>query len=604
MFKSLKYQNKIFISLALFVIIVISAINALFYTYTESILNRNMVANKLETIQKLQEQLDRMLTEMDRLSISVNASNYIMDSLSQIPPDPKVNYFDQNPKINSDIKNILLSFTSLQPLKGRISIISRYNDYLEVSNKMNSQKVTKDFIRSIPRVKMQMESREYKIYLAPHQDDWSANADEVISIVRPLRDNYNVYGLVEVSYSIKELEDIFLFKNSAQTGNFLILDADHQPVYGKLNSAMTFEWNALSNEPALESDYGSFELKNNHRDIIAFFSKLTSIDWNLISFEDGTVFKKPILYLRNSTLAVYVILLGCLLLALYLYAGRVTMPIRELKDFIANFDSENLRLLPTGLRTRNEITLLGKAFQELLDQLQVSMQKAERAHVKEVIAQMDALQAQVNPHFLYNTLTVIGAYGKKKGNQEVLDMCNALADMLRYTMKFGEKSSSVYFEIEHIENYLKLMNKRYQSFFSYEINISPQMNRIAMPKLVLQPIIENVFQHAFKEMDPPWRIEINGYVEGNAWYIEIMDNGKGFDPDKLNQLLAEIDTMRRSNVPYPMGSHINEPNHGNGIGLLNVISRLILFYHHDVRIKLFNRPEGGAVVSIGGVRDV
>lgn len=335
---------------------------------------------------------------------------------------------------------------------------------------------------------------------------------------------------------------------------------------------------------------------------MVFYSKLATTDWNILLIEDMQIFGKPVKYLRNSTLGVYFALLVVLLLILYLYAGRVTRPLRRLKDSLANVDMSSLELLPAQLQTRNEITLLGVAFQQLLDELKDTMQKAENSYQREMLARMNALQAQVNPHFLYNTLTVIGAYGKSKGNGEVMEMCTALSDMMRYTMKFEQKESNIHFEVEHMRNYLELMSRRYQSFVEYEISIDPAMNVIPMPKLIIQPIVENAFQHGFNAIDPPWVLRIRGTVTDKRWSLQILDNGKGFEPETLSRLRQEAEwiahttggeTLRKSELE-------TTPVAGNGIGLLNVFTRLILYYGSTMRIELSNPADGGAEIVIGG----
>jgi two-component system sensor histidine kinase YesM len=599
MFKSLSYQKKIFLSLSLSLFVVFSLINVFFYYRMESIIGSNVAQNKQQTTLKLQEQVDRMLIEMDKLSISINASDRIMNVLRMIPNDPINNYFDEHSELSGDIRNTLLSFTSLQPLKGRISIISLYGDYLGVSNKMDSRNVDKNYIREMPEVQKYMNMKSFKQFLPPHPDEWSEAGDTVISLVRPLRDNYHVYGLVEISYNIKELEDIFYFKNSLTTGNVAINNSQQQVLFSTLNP----NWHLSSEQVAqikLSSDFGHMEWKADSNSYMVFYSKLATTDWNILVIEDMNIYSKPVKYLRNSTLAVYFALLIVLLLILYLYTGRVTRPLRRLKDSLANVDMSSLELLPARLQTKNEITLLGVAFQQLLDELKETMQKAEYSYQREMMARMNALQAQVNPHFLYNTLTVIGAYGKSKGNGEVMEMCTALSDMMRYTMKFEQNESNIHFEVEHMRNYLELMSKRYQGFVEYKISMDPSMNVIPMPKLILQPIVENAFQHGVTAVDPPWIIHIEGIIIDSKWNIRIRDNGKGFEPDTLLRLRHEVEWIQNTEGSETLGNTDMNPSVGNGIGLLNVFTRLVLYYGTRIQIEISNHPDGGAEIMIGG----
>ncbi|RTE04305.1 cache domain-containing sensor histidine kinase [Paenibacillus whitsoniae] len=603
MFKSLKLQNKIFIYLSLFAFIVVSFINLLFYYYAESFVEGNAVGNKLQTTQKIQEQMDNMLEEMDKLSISVNASNYIMNTLAHIPLSNGKNYFVENPQVSSDIKNILLSFTALQPLKERISLISKDGDYLEISNKMNSQMVTKELIRHMPEFHEWMSSEAYKIWLPMHPDTWSADADPVISLIRPLRDNYQVLGLVEVSYNVSELERITSFKNAQYSSQILLCDENQRVIYSKLSTSLQEQKNCLKPAGGLSTENVSHqEWRLFNETYMAFTIGLSKVNWSVMLLDDESNFHRPIFYLRYSTFGIYIIVLCIILALLYMYVGMVTRPIRRLKESLANFDMEKLQLHPTRVRTKNEITLLGQAFQDLLDRLRDSMNAIEQAGQREMAAHMNALQAQVNPHFLYNTLTVIGAYGKMKGNDEVMEMCTALADMLRYALKFGEKVTYLVFELQHIDNYLKLMSKRYYSLFQYHIDVDTSLYMLPIPKLILQPIVENAFQHAFKEKESPWHVKVTGGLKEGKWWLKIVDNGKGFDQVRLHELLDQLRGMADSGTlpPIEAPQEMNLYAEGNGIGLMNVFARLHLFYQGAIEIHIQSKEDCGTTIRLGG----
>lgn len=154
MFKTLKYQYYVFISLSVAVLVLLLVTNLIFYFYTESIIEKNVMQNKLQTTQKLQEQLDGMLHEINAISISVNASNYIQNVLRDIPENHKEreNYFDKYPQVGREVRDVLYSITGLQPLKGSIIILSRNYDYIDLSNKMDSQSVDKAYIGELPAI--------------------------------------------------------------------------------------------------------------------------------------------------------------------------------------------------------------------------------------------------------------------------------------------------------------------------------------------------------------------------------------------------------------------------------------------------------------------
>lgn len=598
MLKRLKFQYKLFIpfSVLLFLIFAISGI--IFYSYTVSIIEKNVADNQKQTIQKIQEQFDELLSEMDRITIAVNSSEYIMDLLKNIPDDPENNYFDKNIRTNDAVKNILFSFISPRKITGRISLITKNYDYTGLSNKLDNQIVNKDYIENVSWVHEIITSKQYKTFLPPHQDDWSENKGAVFSVVRPLRDNFDVFGLVEVSRDIKDIDNICRFKDSDKKANVIIFDDKRNLIYQNFDISDIKDKRLLYNDVISSSSFGSYEinLPSGKTNLIASFSRLSNITWTVVQFEDMETFKKPIIFIRNIILVSYILVFIIVLLLLYIITRSITKPIRGLKDSITMIDMENLKLELDTKSTNNEITLLSEAFQNLLSDVKENTDLMLQSRDREVKAHMLALQAQMNPHFLYNTLAVIGAYGQRKGNREVAEMCADLSQMLRYTVDFSEKDTDIRTEIKQVENYLKLMSKRFEGFLQYNINVDPVALNIKVPKLILEPIIENAFQHGFVDVDPPWVVNVEGVIKDGYWYVCISNNGRWFEDEDIKRITSKLEDARKGTYMESYSSDVGK----GGLGLINTFMRMNIFYKGEEYVKFSNLPEKGVEVVVGG----
>lgn len=597
MLKRLKFQYKLFIPFSVLIFLIFAISGIIFYSYTVSVIEKNVADNQKQTIQKIQEQFDGLLSEMDRITIAVNSSEYIMDLLKNIPYDTENNYFDKNIRTNDAVKNILFSFISPRKITGRISLITKNYDYTDLSNKLDNQNVNKEYIGNVSWVHGVMASKQYKTFLPPHQDDWSENKGTVFSVVRPLRDNYDVFGLVEVSRDIQDIDNICTFKDSDKKANVIIFDDKGNLIYENFDTSDIKDKRLLYNDVISTLSIGSYEisLPSGKTNLIASFSRLSNINWTVVQFEDMETFKKPIIFIRNIVMVSYILVFIIVLLLLYIITRSITKPIRGLKDSITMIDMENLKLELNTKSTNNEITLLSDTFQKLLSEVRNRTEKLLQSHSRETKAQMLALQAQMNPHFLYNTLAVIGAFGQKKGNTEVAAMCADLSSMLRYTIT-SEKDTTIKSEVKHVESYLKLMSRRLGEFFEYHVSISDEILEVCIPKLFLEPIVENAFIHGFTNIEPPWVVWVNGYVDGNNWYIKVIDNGRGFDTDVIIKIKS---ILKDANEKVPDQGYLDDINEG-GLGLINVFMRLRLFFNGNEYIDFFNSPEGGAVIVIGG----
>jgi sensor histidine kinase YesM len=597
MFKRLRFHYKLFIFVSFFTFVILLASGFIFYFYTVSIINKNISENQKQTTQKLQEQLDSILDEMDRVSIAINSSQYIMDVLMNTPENTEDNFFDMNPKINSDVKNALFSYLLTKTINGRISLISKNYDYISLNNKFGNRQVTKEYIRSVTYIAELMASNQYKMYLPPHIDYWSTGNEMVFSLARPLRDSYGIYGLVEVSRDITEIDNIFSSKDISQSINICIFDDMENLIYSNFDENIGIDGNLLYNDEIGTSDFGSYTVNiNRGGKLIASYSKLSNVNWTIVQFEDIEAYIKPISVLGRIILISYIFAFIFLLVMIYFLTGSLTKPIKRLKESIVSIDTKNLKIEFESEITNNEISLLGEAFQNLLNNVKDNANLILQSKEREVKAHMLALQTQMNPHFLYNTLSVIGAYGQQKGNVEVAVMCADLAQMLRYAIDFADNAVDIGMEIEQAKIYLKLMSNRFEGYLKYDINIDPQILGIKVPKLILEPIIENAFQHGFRDVEPPWKLNIDGYIENSSWYIRVFNIGRRFDDDAMKDIQQKLDEVRKGSYSQPYSSDISR----GGLGLVNAFIRMNIFYKGKEHISFSNTLDAGVEIIIGG----
>lgn len=184
----------------------------------------------------------------------------------------------------------------------------------------------------------------------------------------------------------------------------------------------------------------------------------------------------------------------------------------------------------------------------------------------------------MNPHFLYNTLAVIGSAGEEGGCENVSDMCLKLSDMLRYVTEYETVTVPLKDEIEHTKNYLSLMKSRYEDYFSYTIDVEKDLLNMPVPKLFIQPLAENCFKHGFKEKAPPWNISIKMRGVESVWTLEIKDNGTGISDEKIESISAQISKA------------ISEKkfNDTAGLGIANTIIRLKMTHNEKIDYSITN----------------
>ena len=262
-------------------------------------------------------------------------------------------------------------------------------------------------------------------------------------------------------------------------------------------------------------------------------------------------------------------------------AKAISRPIRELSE-----ERKTLTLNEysgSTLESReDEIGILQDSFNHMITRNKELIAQQYQAKLEKRNAQLRALQAQINPHFMYNTLQVIGGMALEKDAPEVYSVTLALSDILRYSLNFSKEMVCLEEEVEYLKSYVMIQNERFGGKVQLKLELEPDTRKCLIPKLILQPLAENSFEHGLLNKAGDWLLTVESHTtpEGDL-LICIKDNGIGFDSERLAQIREkiELDTVKALNS----GSHI---------GLANV----------HARIKLRSAKEGHGV-SIDSSRE-
>jgi len=281
----------------------------------------------------------------------------------------------------------------------------------------------------------------------------------------------------------------------------------------------------------------------------------------------------------------------------YYAAKKITFPIYRIRRLVRNISLERLgsgliarRKLNSGFVELNE---LHDAFLDMSIRLKDSLDHLLQAETRSLQARLSALQSQMNPHFLYNTLANLQEMAEQNMNGTLVLTIERMSDFLRY-MTSKERQVPLRDELDHTVNYLEINKVRFGDRLAYRVNMPESMLAQVVPKLSIQPLVENSLKFAAAKA-PPWRIDIVGRTDEAGWLIEVCDNGPGFDSEKL-AALGEKMAAYEQDKSFPALEV-------NGMGLLNLYLRLDLLYGDRKRFAIRNLPEGGASISFGGPTD-
>lgn len=269
-----------------------------------------------------------------------------------------------------------------------------------------------------------------------------------------------------------------------------------------------------------------------------------------------------------------------------LVTGRITSPILRLNRSIQNMEGGRVDPESVYIGGPAEIEHLGRSLQGSFRQVNKLMDDVVREQEERRRSELDALQSQINPHFLYNTLDSIVWMIEGERNDDAVFMVTQLASLFRISLSKGRTVISIKDELVHARNYMNIQKVRYKEAFEMSWNIAEEIESYCTVKLILQPILENALYYGIDALGDEGEILVEGRKEGDDIFISVRDNGLGMPPEKVAQLLEDEEHEER------------ESRHGSGVGLINVHKRIMLRFGAQYGLRIESEPDEGTTVTI------
>lgn len=425
------------------------------------------------------------------------------------------------------------------------------------------------------------------ILVAPHMDGWGIReSEEVFSLARKVQGGD--FGYIEVQYATEELKDIFEVPDSDikvvafLPGGHVLYRSEGLPDelvrYIKKHPAVTkMDSITVSSDASMWTS--ASEVSGNYGIRVVALEEKTEIVAGM---------KDALMIALGMAVGCFVISMGVVIFI----ASKLSRPLTALKDQMENTGIENLDAELKVPATDDEVQAVGIAYQNLMRRLNESIVKEKRMSLLQLQAQFDTLQAQVNPHFLYNVLNVISSRGVMDGDEEICEICGCLAAMLRYSTSTKERYATVEKEIEYLERYIFLLKSRYEHRLEVEVQCEDSIKQEILPKIVLQQLVENSVQHGYQNSKNIMKIQVKGWRDETGWYFEVRDNGQGATEEVREELNEKMRKIREKIMSR--GSSI-EMEIG-GMGLANTYARMFLLYNGKAVFRIRNMEEGLSVI--------
>ena len=315
--------------------------------------------------------------------------------------------------------------------------------------------------------------------------------------------------------------------------------------------------------------------------VITCVNSVGESGWRVVgvSYVDELVDRNVVEMMRFSAL-LGVLVLGAALLTSWLLSHLLARPLQGLANAMGRFeaDADHFTYYPVG-GTR-EVQELSDSFGHMVVRIQQLMVTVRQEEINLRKTELKALQAQINPHFLYNTLDSIAWMCEQGQNADAVKMVHALARLFRISISKGHELIPISREIEHAESYLQIQKYRYKNRFSYEFRADPECLPYLCNKITLQPILENAINHGLDLMVEEGHIQVEVCSDGEDILFRVIDDGVGMSADQVQAVLSE------------------GPGSRTGIGIRNVNDRLKIYFGREYGLKITSVPDEGTCVEI------
>lgn len=388
-------------------------------------------------------------------------------------------------------------------------------------------------------------------------------------------------GILLVDMDFSGIQQLFSKVNSQEMGYVYLIDSDGKLIYHPKQNLIFSNMIEENNTTAAAYEDGAHKEAFNGEDRMVVVKTVGYTGWKIVSVTPTENFFQD--FGRARIMAVMIVLLAILVMifANQFVALRVVKPLNHLDESLKGIGVDREPQIYIG--GSPEIQHLGETIRSMVEQMRKLTDDIVREQEEKQKSELDALQSQINPHFLYNTLDSIMWMIESEQYEDAVSMVQALGRLFRISLSKGKNIISVGGELQHAQNYLDIQKFRYKNKFTSYFEIEEGIEKYKTIKLIIQPLIENAIYYGMEYMDGDGEIHIRAYTREDDLYIEVEDNGLGMPEEQVERLLTD-DNISRSK--------------GSGIGLRNVHQRIQLYFGKAYGLHIQSEPDEGTMVRI------
>lgn len=520
--------------------------------------------------------LNIYFNEWKNVTDSIFASGIVRSSLKR-----NAQSYSEKIEISDSINDYIMNLVGGRGDMTRICLYNNSGETVYEYNVYRLNNITPEENSVLGKLKSTNSS--FTIVGPRYQEFSSGNKRYMFTIGRQIKDTDTGkdigYLVIDIDYNM--LVKTIAMSKSNGTNTLVITDKNGDVVYNS---------EKISDINTNYENTGTYKKFAENKSTLAVDLKSSNFDWNykMISTREAML-------ARLTKVSVFFIIIGCasfiiFLICSILISRSVSKPLRRLEATMETAESNNFNEILPVTDSYEEVNRLTARFNVMLVEIQRLLDKEKESWRREAESEYKALQLQITPHFLYNSLDSINCLAQVNGQKEISKMVLSLAGIFKYSMKYGSNIATLEDEINHVKNYCMLQAVHYQDSFRIEYDVSEEYLPRKVVKFMLQPIVENAINHGLKEKEMGSLIKISAYEDDGEFIVSVFDNGAGMTKERAERL--------RNTLALPSPQLFEIDKGGKHIGLSNVNLRLKLQYGEKAGITFETEENEGTEILI------
>lgn len=568
-------QSVIFATVAVLVLSAVVIVTGVSMKFTNTSIFENSSEYTHTIIQQMNQNIDSYIDYMENIAYLISSNEDVQDYLFDEEIDNEGRY-----RILNQFQTILDSRSDIR----NVGIISK-NGRMLIND--GSKSVNQDLdLNTQEWYATALEKPNGPILTSSHvQHIISGERPWVITLSRGIRDRSGSgekEGVFFIDLNYSAISGLCDQSTVGTKGYAFILDAKGNIVYHPQQQQLYNELQTENISLIMDTDEDTVLTGTGNDGKLYSISRSEKTGWTVVDCTNV----KELLSKSRQAQSVYVLTAIILVIVALLFsrfmARSITLPIQKLRDSMKKVQEGDFSVSDVVVDSRNEIGSLTKSFDVMTHRIHELMEQNVHEQEEKRKSELKALQSQINPHFLYNTLDSIIWMSEGKKNEEVVLMTASLARLLRQSISNEDEVVPIANEVEYARGYLTIQKMRYKDKLEFQIDVDSSILYIPLIKLVLQPIIENAIYHGLKYKESKGLLIVKGFMKDGNAVLQVIDDGVGMDEETL----AHIYDKHKVNY------------HSNGVGVYNVQKRLKLYYGDGYGITYESEKGKGTTATI------